>query len=281
MSGATAPERLAVLGDPVEHSLSPQMHNAALQSLHLPYRYGRRRVLPADLSREFPKLRGDEYLGWNLTVPHKVRAVSLVDCLDSVAERLGAINTVVHQSGRLFGFNTDGSGLLAAINEAFACDLSVTRVAILGAGGGAGRAIARYLASLGVRHLLLINRTVQKANELGEELSASVPVEVFAWDRLDVVFANTDLVINATTLGLAGEAIDWPGEWLGKNHRVLDMVYGRGDTPLVLWARRHGTPAVDGLLMLLHQGVAAFELWFGKPAPREVMREALFRAAGR
>jgi shikimate dehydrogenase len=275
------PERLAVLGDPVEHSLSPEMHNAALQSLHLPHRYVRRRVSVDQLAAEFHLLQDRGYLGWNLTLPLKIAALDLVDHVDPVAERLGAVNTIVSSSDRLFGFNTDGFGLVAAIHEAFGSEVRNIAVAVLGAGGGAGAAVSRYLAMKGVNRLFLVNRTSQKAIRLADELSAITCVEMLAWEEMADVFARSELIINATTLGLAGEIIDWPGEWIKSHHRVFDMVYRRNETPLVEWARQHGAQAADGVLMLLHQGIGAFELWFGKPAPQEVMREALFRAAGR
>jgi shikimate dehydrogenase len=274
-------ERLAVLGDPVVHSLSPPMHNAALRHLHLPYRYGRRHVPAGELAETFRRLRDADYLGWNLTLPHKIAALDLLDAIDPIAERLGATNTIVNQTGRLFGFNTDGPGLVAAISEAFDCNLKALRVAVFGAGGGAGRAAARYLADLGVRELFIVNRTVARIETLAEELGPSVPVRVARWENIGEVFGQADLIVNASSLGLDDAELNWPVEWVRPNHLVFDMVYGANETPLVRWARANGAQAIDGLLMLLHQGVLAFELWFGKPAPSLIMRRALFRVAGR
>jgi shikimate dehydrogenase len=274
-------ERLAVLGDPVLHSLSPVMHNAALKHLHLPYCYGRRHVPASELADAFYQLREADYLGWNLTLPHKIAALELLDATDPIAQRLGATNTIVNQAGRLFGFNTDGPGLVAAISEAFACDLKALRVAVLGAGGGAGQAAARYLGSLNVRELWVVNRTIQKIEALAEELSSSVPVRVERWENMGEVFGRADLIVNASSAGLDDTDLNWPADWARPDHLVFDMVYGANETPLVRWARANGAPAVDGLLMLLHQGVLAFELWFGKPAPASIMRQALFAAAGR
>jgi len=275
------PERLAVLGDPVLHSLSPPMQNAALRHLHLPYCYGRRHVPAEELADAFRRLRGADYLGWNLTLPHKIAALELVDATDQVAQRLGATNTIVNRAGRLFGFNTDGPGLVAAISEAFACDLKTLRVAVLGAGGGAGQAAARYLGSLNVRELCVVNRTIQKTEALAEELSSSVPVRVGRWEDMGQIFGQADLIVNASSAGLDDTDLNWPADWARPDHLVFDMVYGANETPLVRWARANGARAVDGLLMLLHQGVLAFELWFGKPAPALIMRKALFQAAGR
>jgi shikimate dehydrogenase len=271
--------RLLVIGDPIDHSLSPQMHNAALEFLHLPCIYGRLRVGPEGLRDAFKILRQQDFIGWNLTLPNKLVAIDLLDGLDPMAERLGAVNTVVNLSGRLFGFNTDGKGLVAAIGEAFGCSVPSVRVALLGAGGGAGQATARYLAELGVPTLILLNRTFAKAEQLARELGdrSSSEVRAAPWEKLPEICGEVDLIVNASTVAPAPEAL----HSLKPHHLVFDMVYGPRETSLVHYARKKGAKAVDGLLMLLHQGVFAFEIWFGKPAPADVMRKALFAAAGR
>jgi shikimate dehydrogenase len=271
--------RLLVIGDPVDHSLSPPMHNAALEFLHLPCFYGRLRVAPEDLREAFEILRQQDFIGWNLTLPHKLAAVDLLDGLDPMANRLGAVNTVVNQSGRLFGFNTDGRGLVAAIAEAFGCNAASVRIALLGAGGGAGQAAARYLAELNVPKLVLLNRTLAKAKRLAKELAGNSKSEVRAesWEKLPKVCREVDLIVNASPVGPTPEALSS----LESRHMLFDMVYGPQETPLVHFARKKGAKSADGLLMLLHQGVFAFEIWFGKPAPADLMRQALFAAAGR
>jgi shikimate dehydrogenase len=271
--------RLLVLGDPIDHSLSPPMHNAGLESLRLPYVYGRLRISPENLREAFHVLREQEFLGWNLTLPHKLAATGIVDELDPSAARLQAVNTVVNHSGRLFGFNTDGRGLVAAIGEAFGCAIPSVRIALLGAGGGAGQAAARYLADLNVPALILLNRTAAKAERLARELAQSSNSEIRAepWENLSKVCCEVDLIVNASTVAPLPEALDG----LEARHLVFDMVYTPAETSLVHFARKKGAAAADGLLMLLHQGIFAFEIWFGKPAPAEVMRQALFTAAGR
>jgi shikimate dehydrogenase len=271
--------RLLVIGDPIDHSLSPPMHNAALEFLHLPCAYGRLRVGPENLREAFKILRHQDFIGWNLTLPNKLVAIDLLDGLDPMAERLGAVNTVVNQSGRLFGFNTDGKGLVAAIGEAFGCVVPSFRVALLGAGGGAGQAAARYLAELGVPRLILLNRTFTKAEQLARELGdrSSSEVRAASWERLPEICDEVDLIVNASTVAPTPEALSA----LKPRHLVFDMVYGPRETSLVHFSRQKGAKAADGLLMLLHQGVYAFEVWFGKPAPSAVMRKALFAAAGR
>jgi shikimate dehydrogenase len=271
--------RLLVIGDPIDHSLSPPMHNAALEFLHLPFTYGRLRVSPEYLRETFQFLRQEDFIGWNLTLPHKLAAIDLLDGLDYSAERLHAANTVVNQSGRLFGFNTDGRGLVAAIAEAFGCSVPSVRIALLGSGGGAGHAAARYLAELNAPLLVLLNRTRTKAERLAGELADSSKSEVRAeaWENLPDVCREVDLIVNASTVGPTPEALCA----LDSRHLVFDMVYGPHETPLVHFARQKGARSADGLLMLLYQGVYAFEIWFGKPAPADLMRKALFAAAGR
>jgi shikimate dehydrogenase len=271
--------RLVVIGDPIDHSLSPPMHNAALEFLHLPCLYGRLRVEPENLREAFQILRQQDFIGWNLTLPHKLVAIDLLDGLDPSAERLRAVNTVVNHSGRLFGFNTDGRGLVAAIGEAFGCSVPAVRIALLGAGGGAGQAAARYLAQLHVPMLVLLNRTTAKAERLAADLAGRSRSEVRAepWEKLPAICREVDLVINASTVGPTPEALNS----LEPRHLVFDMVYGPQETSLVHFARKRGARSADGLLMLLHQGIFAFEIWFGKPAPAALMRKALFVAAGR
>jgi shikimate dehydrogenase len=275
--------RLAVLGDPVDHSLSPSMQNAGLLSLHLPYRYGRLHVRPGDLAVAFDLLRELDFIGWNLTLPHKLAALELLDGLDPVAHRLRSVNTIVNRSGRLFGFNTDAAGFVAAIEEAFACDLRTLRIAVLGAGGGAGQTVARHLAELGAPSLVLVNRTVAKTQRLAKDLAARsrTKIRIEKWDHLADVCRAVDLIVNASSAGLDGERLDKGWRALEPRHLVFDMVYGPQETALVRFAREKGARATDGLLMLLHQGVLAFEIWFGKPAPGGAMRAALWRAAGR
>jgi shikimate dehydrogenase len=268
--------RLAVLGDPIEHSLSPQMQNAALEARGLPYRYDRLLVSPAELERAFTCLRNLGFIGWNLTIPHKIAGYRLVDRLDSEAEALGTINTVVNQDGELIGCNTDGRGLQAALVDAFEVDPARSSIALLGAGGGAGQASARFLANLRPERLLLVNRTVEKMDKLRHELAANSDVSFWDFNQLGQVFLEADLIINASSLGLTNDRLDWDPKWLRPEHRLLDMVYRpQGETALVTWARQNGIPAVDGRLMLLHQGAFAFEHWFGQPVPLSAMREAL------
>jgi shikimate dehydrogenase len=271
---------LAVLGDPIEHSLSPVMQNAGLAARGLAHRYGRLRVSEAELAEAFRHLRG-RLIGWNLTLPLKLAAVNLVDEVNEEAQWLNAINTVVCREGRLAGFNTDGIGLHRTLDEAFGTRWKLTSVAIIGAGGGAGSSAARYLARIGVPELVLVNRTVEKLEPLRAALTGLTNLRLYGWDGLPRAVAESRLLINASSLGLDGTPLGWDPGWLQPDHCVFDMVYRREPTPMVTWARSRGTVAVDGLAMLLYQGAAAFHHWFGDPVPETEMRRALYTAAGR
>jgi shikimate dehydrogenase len=258
--------RLAVLGDPVSHSLSPEMQNAGLAVRAIPFQYARLRVKIGELAEVFSLLREREFIGWNLTVPHKVTALGLVDVVDPTADRVGAINTVSNRSGSLVGFNTDGVGLIAALRESFSLDFENSRIAVLGAGGGAGMTAAISLRDEKPRQLLLANRTLAKLDRLRAAIGQDDTVSFWSWEKLGEVF-----------VGLDGHPLDWDSHWLEPRHRVFDMMYGSKPTPVVSWAAAAGASAIDGASMLLHQGTAAFRHWFGPPVPDAAMRQALFR----
>jgi Shikimate 5-dehydrogenase len=272
--------RLAVLGDPVSHSLSPEMQNAGLAARAMPFRYARLWVKSGELAEVFSLLRQRDFIGWNLTIPHKVAALGLVDIIDPTASRVGAINTVVNRSGSLVGFNTDGVGLIAALHESFALDITSTRIAVLGAGGGAGMSAAVFLLDEKPLQLLLVNRTLTKLDRLRDAIGHDDKVSFWPWAKLGQVFGQADLIINASSVGLDGHTLDWDSRWLERRHRLFDMMYGSEPTPVVRWAKAAAISAIDGSAMLLHQGTAAFQHWFGTPVPESVMREALYRQLG-
>lgn len=240
--------RLGVLGDPIAHSLSPPMMNAALAHCGLPHSYARVRVAREHLGEALTLMRDRDFAGLNLTVPHKIAAFDMMDYVDEAAAGIGAINTVQIRHGKLRGYNTDAAGFASAIREAFAVDVRDLRVLILGA-GGASRAIAFACQRPRIwsRHANLDLR--QAARE-------------------------ADLIVNATPVGLRVE--DAPlltRQELSAHQFVFDAIYGR--TALLDEAVAAGARAANGLSMLLHQGAAAFEIWFDRPAPIDVMRAAL------
>lgn len=250
------------------------MQNAALAACCLPMRYARFHVSAGELPRALSLLTELDFVGVNLTIPHKANAAAIVDELDDVARAAGALNTIRFQRGKLLGFNTDGGGFAAAIRGDFGVELSRLRVLVLGAGGGAGRAIALHCAREGCAQLTLVNRTQAKAHQLAAEFGA----EAVAWDEhaLREAIAKTDLLVNATSSGMvrAGESVI-PAAWLHCELMVYDTIYDPDPTALMMAAREAGARTANGLSMLLHQGALAFELWFGRAAPIAEMRAAL------
>ncbi len=282
-----APIRLGVLGNPVAHSLSPQMQNAALEKCGLGMRYARFEIDSAELESALESLRQLDFVGINLTIPHKIAALALMDEADETARRVGAVNTIKVDDGKLRGFNTDGKGFARAIREEFSVDLRDLRIFVIGA-GGAARAIALQCAKENCERLVIANRDLEKANQLVETLRGffSGPRVLGPVARLQAIgfeetvlrfqIGNIDLVVNATPLGLnRGDAAPIPARLLAPHLMVYDTVYAKGPTAFVSGAIAAGARAASGLSMLLHQGALAFEIWFDRAAPVDVMRKAL------
>jgi len=281
------PIRLGVLGDPVEHSLSPQMQNAALKHEKIGMQYARFHISPGELAEAFNRLRDLEFVGFNLTLPHKTAAPELVDRIDDDAKQIGAINVVKIAKGRTQGFNTDGRGFAQAIREEFSVDLRDLRVMILGA-GGASRAIALECAKSRCERLVIANGTLEKGERLVEKLRkffegpkvlGPVPrLQAIPWEESAFQFqiANMDLIVNATPVGLnRGDPSPLSSRLLAPHLMVYDTIYSATRTPLVSAAIEAGARAANGLSMLLHQGALAFEIWFERSAPVEGMRKAI------
>jgi shikimate dehydrogenase len=281
------PIRLGVLGHPVAHSLSPQMQDAALENSGLEMRYARFDIEPSELREALDLIRDLEFIGVNLTVPHKIAALDLIDVADENVRRIGAVNTIKVESGKLRGFNTDGKGFARAIREEFSVDLRDLRILLLGA-GGAARAIALECATEDCERLVIANRDAAKAAALAKELheffvgprvlGPVARLQGIGYDEAGLRFqiANADLVVNATPLGLKrGDDPPLPTRLLAPHLMLYDTVYGSGPTALVSSAIEAGARAANGRSMLLHQGALAFEIWFDRSAPIEVMRKAL------
>ena len=281
------PIRLGVFGDPVGHSLSPQMQNAALKSCKIDMQYARFQISPDELQSAFKLIRDLNFIGVNLTTPHKIAASKLMDEIDGNASRIGAINTVKVDNAKLRGYNTDGKGFARAVRQEFAVDLRDLQVMILG-GGGAGRAIALQCARENCERLVITNRTFATAQKLAEELReyftgpkvlGPVPrLQSIPWEEAAIRFqvAHLDLIVNATPLGLnRSDPSPIPARLLAPHLMIYDTVYGEGRTPFVLAAIEAGARAANGFSMLLHQGALAFEIWFEREAPIGAMREAL------
>ncbi|HEY1790715.1 MAG TPA: shikimate dehydrogenase [Verrucomicrobiae bacterium] len=268
----------AVLGSPVAHSASPAMHNAAFQALGLNWCYVAFEVDPGHLRSAIEGARALNVAGFNLTVPHKLLAVEMMDTLDESAKMYGAVNTVKfersHGKTRVTGFNTDADAIAIAIREDLGIKLRGAKVLLLGA-GGAGRTAALKLASERVAELHLVNRTMSKAGQIAEEIKERFPsVSVAA----GYPAGKLDLVLNATSLGLKpsdASPLDEKQFALSRAHAVYDMIYRPAQTRLLASAKKAGCKTANGLGMLLHQGAKAFKIWTGRTAPIEIMRSAL------
>ncbi len=275
MTSVTASTRLiALLGDPVGHSLSPVFQNAAFEASGLDAVY----LALAVRAGELPALLRAVALsggGGNVTVPHKQIAVAALDRATDAVRATGACNTFWCEDGRVCGDNTD----VAGFREAVRClidDLAGARVLLLGA-GGAARAVIAALADAGVAEIRIRNRTPAAAEALvvamggmGASLAAEAPSAAS--------HPAYDLIVNATSLGLRnGDPEPLPVHRIAPGTPVIDLVYRRGETEWVRALRARGHPAADGAEMLLHQGAAAFRRWWGREAPMQVMRSALVR----
>ena len=276
------PARLSVFGDPVSHSLSPQMHNPALAACGLDVRYIRLQVERAGFLKALSAIRGLGFIGTNVTIPHKFTALDSVDKVDPAARRLGAVNTITFRSdGTSYGQNSDGPGFVRTVKEEFGAQVKDLRILLLGAGGGAGGAVAVQSALEGCRQLTLTNRTEAKAAAVADSLRDLLPGDrcrTIPWtpEALTAALPEIDLIINGTSLGMSPEdPALLPEGCLTSKHLVYDMVYKPLITPLVAAARAAGAQAINGLPMLLWQGVQSFEWWFDRTAPAGVMRAGL------
>jgi shikimate dehydrogenase len=282
------PIRLGVFGDPVAHSLSPQMQNAALDAAKIDMQYARFHIRANELRAALRFLRELDFVGINLTVPHKIAAFGQIDEADESASRAGAVNTIRLRDKKLIGSNTDGEGFLRAIRSEFSVDVRDLRVMLIGAGGGTGHAIAWQCALENCERLVLVNRSLEKAQALAEQLrlyfagprvlGPTARLEAAPWEEtaLRAQLADIDLIVNATPLGMnPSDPTPVPARLLAPHHMVFDAVYGPAKTSLLRAANEAGARGANGLSMLLHQGALSFQTWFDREAPIEAMRKAL------
>jgi shikimate dehydrogenase len=259
-----------LIGDPVEHSLSPLVHNAGYRALGVNYAYVSFQV--SDIKRAIEGIRGLGIRGASVTIPHKIKALKYLDKIDPPAAEIGAINTIVNDDGILTGYNTDGDGALQALEEA--APLKGKKAVLVG-GGGAALAIAFGLKAKGVK-LVVLNRTEAKARRLAEKVNAEGSGGL---NKLTEI-ASADILINATPVGMWPETDQTviPKELLHNRLTVFDIVYNPGETRLLAEARERGCAVVHGDRMLLYQAVKQFELFTGLKAPLPAMESALNQA---
>jgi shikimate dehydrogenase len=282
------PIRLGIFGNPVAHSLSPQMQNAALREFDIKMQYSRFHIRPNELAAALRFLRDLDFVGINLTVPHKIAGLAQIEEADESATRCGSVNTIRLHDKKLVGSNTDAEGFSRAIRSEFSIDLRDLRVMILGAGGGTGHAVAWQCALENCERLVLVNRTPEKTSTLMQRLrlffveprvlGPVARLEAVPWNETAVraQLADIDLIVNATPLGMnPSDPAPIPARLLAPHHIVFDCVYRPAKTALLRAADEAGARGANGLSMLLHQGALSFSTWFNREAPIEAMRSAI------
>ncbi len=271
---------VGILGYPLSHSLSPVMQNMAFKYYNLNNVYVPIEVKPEDLEIIVKAIRGMNFIGFNVTVPHKIEVVKYLDEMDKLAELIGAVNTVVVKDGNLKGYNTDGIGFLKSFQENTNESIEGKRVFILGA-GGASRAVSMTLAMNKAEKVYICNRTYEKAERLSQDIntkignvSAAVPME---YEKMKEVIYDSDVFINTTTVGMYPNVDESPIDknLLHENLILCDIVYNPRKTKLLEEAEELGCKTVPGLSMLVYQGAESFRLWTGMEAPVDIMFKAV------
>lgn len=252
-----------LVGWPVAHSRSPTIHNYWLDHYMIPGRYVLLPVPPEKLSLALPGLAALGFRGCNVTTPHKQAVMPMIDRVDELARRIGAVNTiVVEKDGTLTGFNNDGNGFVQSLRDAKAdWRPDAGPIVVLGA-GGAARAVVASLAAQGAREIRLVNRTFERAQGIAKEYGP--PVTAFPWEKRNEALADVALLANATNQGMAGKpALDISLDRLPPHALVGDLIYIPPETPLLAAARVRGNMTVNGLGLLLNQARPAFQAWYG------------------
>ncbi|MEM2999555.1 MAG: shikimate dehydrogenase [Candidatus Bathyarchaeia archaeon] len=266
-----------VIGDPVAHTLSPIIQNAAFNHLKLDFVYLAFNVKTAELENAMRGMRGLGIHGLNVTMPHKSAVIKYLDQLNPTVQLLGSANTILNKDGKLLGFNTDGIGALKALKEN-GVKLSGKKMLLLGAGGSAKAIAFAFAEEIG--ELVILNRAAEKATELAAVLNRVFGKKIaggaLSSTAVQQNLQDADILVNATSVGMqpnVDQSLVQP-QWLRPDLAVMDIVYNPVETKLAKDAKAAGAKVISGVEMLIYQGAASFELWTGCPAPVEVMRQA-------
>ncbi len=272
-------DRYALIGWPVAHSASPAMQEAAFRAAGLAATYELVAVQPDDLGAAMSRLQKQGYRGWNVTVPHKEAVLPLLDIIDAEAEKTGSVNTVLSKQGKLTGYSTDGYGLAKALERNFQLQIPGTSILFLGT-GGAARAAAVYAAMKGAAEVILVNRSIERAEAIAasiRQVATNCQVQVLPLANQGVVTAamrRAQVLIHGTSLGLhTQDPMPFPVSKIPQELPVFDMIYG--NTAFQEKLRQRGNHVLAGWDMLIYQGCRSFELWTGLTAPEQAMRDAL------
>lgn len=272
-------ELVACFGQPVAENPTGEMQEAAFQKAGMAWRYLTIEVSPENLEAAVNGARAMGWRGFNCTIPHKVAVIPLLDSLSREAALIGAVNTVRRDGDQFIGENTDGKGFLRGVRQDAGIDPQNKRVVLLGA-GGAARAIATELLLAGVADLLVLNRTIDRGQAMVADLAAKSggPIRFEPWLENYEIPATTDILVNATSIGLYPDVDAMPSIQLGTvppHCLVCDAVFNPPETRLLAAARARGLPVLDGLSMLVYQGVTGFQLWTGHDPDEAAMKAAL------
>ena len=273
-------KRVVLIGHPVAHSLSGAMQQAAFDARSIDARYELWDRPPIELPDAIDEIRDDDFLGANVTIPHKERVVPLIDRLTEEAQVTGAVNTLTREGRRLVGHNTDVPGFAEALDKLVGRSKMPRQAVVLGAGGGS-RAVVYGLIRVGFQRIVIFNRHLHRAEGLVKHFgksAAHMELRAMPWHDsiIESELAKTRVLINATSIGLTSDESPIPAEILTSDLLVLDLIYSR--TRLLRDAEAAGCTTSDGETMLLNQGAAAFTLWTGQAAPLDVMADALASA---
>ena len=264
----------AVIGDPIDHSLSPNIHNAAFRSLDLDSTYIAYRIPKGELAAGIESLKAIKIAGFNVTIPHKIEMIKYLDVLDENCNLIGAVNTVSNDNGILKGYNTDMHGFLEPIKKRN-LEIKGSRVLLVGA-GGAARAIVAGLVKEKAGKITIANRTQKNANELAEfTKKIGGKVDVISLQEIDKLISEHKFIINSSSVGLRNEHSLIPTSNIDRNSIVYDVIYSPINTDLVKKSKENGATIIYGYEMLLAQAAKAFEIWHKTEAPYDVMKKAL------
>ena len=271
-------ELTGVFGDPVDDNPTGVVEEAAFAAKNLNYRYLTIKVLPEDLGKAMDSVKIFDMKGINLTMPHKIKVLPYLDELSPAAEIIGAVNTVIQKEGKLFGENTDGKGFVTALKNSGET-LDKKNVTILGA-GGAARAIAVECALNGAAHINIINRSIEKGEELASliQMKTDSSAKYLNWKNNMAIPSDTDILINATSIGFSPNVTDKPDidyTAITPEMCVCDVIFNPAETIFLKSAAENGAKTITGLGMLVQQAALNFTLWTGVEAPVDVMEDAL------
>ncbi len=282
ISGKT--KMVGLIGDPVSHSVSPEMHNAAFEKLKLDYCYVAMQVDKKDLKKALDGIRAEKFAGVNVTVPHKEAVVPLLDEVTKLPRLIGAVNTIKNDEGKLIGYNTDGAGFIESLKEDALVNPKGKKVVLIGAGGGA-KAVAVMVAEAGAKSLIITDIVSAKASTLANYVKSHFDIETDSFSQgsndLKSAIKNCEILVNATPVGMhpneekcpLGNDIEIPTGIL-----VADLIYNPPETKLLKRSKESGAKTLNGIGMLVRQGALAFTIFTGKEAPVEVMKDAVLKA---